>query len=270
MSNPKISIITPCYNSQDFIEKCVKSVLSQTYKNIEFIIVDGCSTDNTLSIINKYKDRINIISEKDNGNYDAINKGFRNSTGDVLTWLDSDNYYNDDFVIEKIANKFISNTRSDIVITNCYYRYQESDKLHLINPNKNKINFRNIINLGNMFMPECAFYKKELIDKTGGLNLELKMLADYDLWIRIFSLSPVIEKLNIISSVYNIRPNALLRKNFTLSWKESFAIGKKYKRNFYYKIRMYILFIKAQLRQMITSTINKNSNLRSFVIRKFK
>ena len=88
---PKISIITPSYNQGIFIEETILSVLDQNYPNLEYIIMDGGSTDNTVDIIKKYEDRITYwISEKDNGQSDAINKGFHKSTGDILHWLNSD------------------------------------------------------------------------------------------------------------------------------------------------------------------------------------
>jgi glycosyltransferase involved in cell wall biosynthesis len=211
---------------------------------------------------------LSFFTEKDRGNYDAINKGFKKATGDILTWLDSDNYYYDNNVIENIANEFLSDKTIDMVVTNCYYKYENSTRLHLINPIKNRLNFKSTLNYGNNFMPECVFYKKKLITQTGGLNLNIKMLADYDLWIRIFKLNPVVKKNSLISSVYNIRPDALLRKNFLLSWNESFKIGKIYKRDKYFKIRMYFLYLKSVIRQSLVSIINRNNKVRSFIIKK--
>lgn len=93
--NKLVSIITPTYNSEKYIEDCIKSILSQTYTNFEHIIIDGGSTDNTLRIIEKYqtKYRITVISEQDNGMYDAINKGIKLSNGDIISWLNSDDMY---------------------------------------------------------------------------------------------------------------------------------------------------------------------------------
>ena len=92
----KISIITVCYNSQKTIEKTIKSVLSQSYKNFEYIIIDGGSTDNTIEIIKKYKKKIDVFkSKKDKGIYDAINKGIKYSTGSVVSILHSDDIFYD-------------------------------------------------------------------------------------------------------------------------------------------------------------------------------
>ena len=91
----KFSIITPCYNSEKYLEECIKSIMSQKYKDFEHIIVDGGSTDGTLDILKKYERLYNMrwISEKDDGMYDAINKGMRMANGDVLSWINSDDVY---------------------------------------------------------------------------------------------------------------------------------------------------------------------------------
>ena len=103
----KVSIITVCYNSEKTIEKTIKSVLSQNYKDIEYIIIDGGSTDNTINIVNKYKQKIDIFkSEKDRGIYDAINKGIKYSTGSVISILHSDDIFCDKLTINKVISNF--------------------------------------------------------------------------------------------------------------------------------------------------------------------
>ena len=90
----KISIIVPCYNMEQYIEETLISILNQKYENLELIIVDGLSSDNTLNIISKYEKQISLlISEKDNGQYNAINKGMSFATGDILAWLNADDIY---------------------------------------------------------------------------------------------------------------------------------------------------------------------------------
>ena len=93
LSKPLISIITVCYNSEKTIERSIQSIINQSYKNIEFIIIDGSSSDNTLEIIDKYKEMISIkISEKDSGIYDAFNKGLNICNGDLIGFVNSDDY----------------------------------------------------------------------------------------------------------------------------------------------------------------------------------
>ena len=90
----KVSIITTTLNSEKNLDKCIRSVINQTYKNIEYLIIDGCSYDKTLQIIKKYKKKINfILSEKDRGIWDAMNKGLRHASGDIVCFLNSDDFF---------------------------------------------------------------------------------------------------------------------------------------------------------------------------------
>jgi len=103
----KISIITVVFNNKDFIESCIKSIFNQTYQNIEYIIIDGVSIDGTLDAIQKYKDKITkILSEPDFGIYDALNKGIKLASGDVVGLLHSDDFYAHDKVLQKLALVF--------------------------------------------------------------------------------------------------------------------------------------------------------------------
>ena len=116
---PTVSIITASLNSEKHIEDTIRSVLSQTYRHIEYILVDGNSTDDTMSIVNNYRANINkIISEQDNGIYDAFNKGIIASKGDVILFLNSDDSLYDNKVIEKIAGIFHRNPEYKCVYGN--------------------------------------------------------------------------------------------------------------------------------------------------------
>jgi glycosyltransferase involved in cell wall biosynthesis len=114
---PRISIITPSFNQGNFIEQTILSVLDQNYPNLEYIIIDGGSTDDTLKVIKKYESRINYwISEPDSGQSDAINKGFQIATGTIINWLNSDDYLEEGALI-KIANTFRKNSAAAITCT---------------------------------------------------------------------------------------------------------------------------------------------------------
>ena len=119
--NTKISIITVCYNSAKTIEDTILSVINQTYNNIEYIIVDGLSTDNTLEIVNKYQDKIaKVVSEKDAGLYDAINKGIGLATGEIIANINSDDFYIDNNVIADVVAK-MEDEKSDTLYADLYY-----------------------------------------------------------------------------------------------------------------------------------------------------
>lgn len=179
----KVSIITVCYNSAETIEDTIQSVINQTYPNIEYIIVDGLSNDNTLEIVDKYKTQITkIVSEKDNGLYDAINKGVKLASGDIVAILNSDDFYIDNNVITDVVSK-MKEEDSDTLYADLYY-------VNAIDTNKV---VRNWVSgkyksgsFYNGWMPPhpTFFVKKEVYNKYGIFNLELKSAADYELMLR--------------------------------------------------------------------------------------
>jgi glycosyltransferase involved in cell wall biosynthesis len=179
----KISLITVCYNSEATIEKTILSVASQTYKNIEYIIIDGNSKDSTLAIIKNNQDKIsNWFSESDKGLYDAMNKGISLATGDLIGILNSDDTFYSDTVVDEIVN-FHKNNNIDASIGNIIQHKDNGKIVRLYsskywNPEKLKIGF----------MPPhpSIFFKKELFDKYGNYDLGFKIGADYELITRFF------------------------------------------------------------------------------------
>jgi len=179
----KISIITVCYNSANTIEKTILSVQNQTYKNIEYIIVDGNSKDTTLSIIKKHESIISKwVSEPDKGLYDAMNKGVLMATGDLIGILNSDDVFNSELVIEEIVD-FHQKQNVDASVGNIVQHKANGKIVRLYssrywNPEKLKIGF----------MPPhpSIFFKKDLFDKFGNYDLGFKIGADYELITRFF------------------------------------------------------------------------------------
>ena len=183
--NCKISIITVCYNSAKTIEKTLQSIGNQTYKNIEYIIVDGNSTDNTLSIIKKYEKALNItwISEKDEGLYDAMNKGIKMSTGDYIGILNSDDVFYNNNTIDDVA-KFISANRDVDAITGDIVQHNSEGKVIRKYSSKNWTPPK--LKIGFMPPHPSIFIKKELFSKLGNYRNDYKIGADYELIIRFF------------------------------------------------------------------------------------
>lgn len=179
----KVSIITVCYNSSQTIENTIQSVVSQNYSNIEYIIVDGLSSDDTLKIIDRYKNKITkVISEKDNGIYDAINKGISVSTGDIVAILHADDFYTNENVISTIVNDFV-NKRVDAIYGDLQYvdRLDTNQiKRNWVSGEYNKENF-----LKGWMPPHPSFFvTKECYNKFGVFNTSLKSAADYELMLR--------------------------------------------------------------------------------------
>jgi len=181
----KISIITITYNSAATLEDTIKSVVMQDYPNVEYLIIDGKSKDATLTIVDKYKDKITkVVSERDKGLYDALNKGIKHSTGDIIGMLHSDDIYAHPQVLSNIVKKFQESPNTDGVYADLVFvnrndtnkvmrtwesgTYQEGDFLK-----------------GWMPPHPTFFVKKEVYEKFGGFNTELKLSADYELMLRL-------------------------------------------------------------------------------------
>ena len=124
IENLKISIITVSFNSEETIKTTLNSVLNQNFKNIEHIIIDGKSTDNTIQIVKKYSHIKKIVSEPDNGIYDAMNKGIKIATGDIIGFLNSDDFFANDNVLSRVASTFINNSN----LQGCYADLIYTDK----------------------------------------------------------------------------------------------------------------------------------------------
>jgi glycosyltransferase involved in cell wall biosynthesis len=179
----KISVITATYNSASTIENSLLSFINQDYENKELIIIDGGSTDETLSIIEKYKSAVSIIiSEKDNGIYDALNKGISIATGDVIAILHSDDFYIHNHVLSKVIETFIA-YKSDSVYGNLIY-VDRIDTNRIIRKwiSGNYIHGKFI---QGWMPPHPAFFaKKECYNRYGKFNLSLRSSADYELMLR--------------------------------------------------------------------------------------
>jgi len=179
----KISIISTTYNSSAHIADCVKSINNQTYQDIEHIIVDGASKDNTLEIVNGIPNRVEkIISEPDKGIYDAMNKGIQAATGDVIGILNSDDFFTSDDVIQTVVDSFKNNDIDALY-----------GDVHFVSPDNLSKSVRyysssvfkpSLFRFG--FMPaHPSFYmKKESYDKYGLYELDYKISSDFDLMIR--------------------------------------------------------------------------------------
>lgn len=181
--NPKVSIITVCYNSAKTIEDTIQSVINQTYDNIEYIIVDGLSTDNTLEIVNKYKEKITkVISEKDAGLYDAINKGIGLATGEIIANLNSDDFYIDNNVIADVVAK-MQEENSDTLYADLYY-VDEIDTNKVVR-NWVSGNYKKGAFFKGWMPPHPTFFvRKKVYNNYGKFNLELKSAADYEIMLR--------------------------------------------------------------------------------------
>ena len=181
---PKVTIITACYNSERHIEQTILSVLNQTYENIEYIIVDGASSDSTMEIVNRYRDQIDVvISERDSGIYDAFNKGIRVSTGDFIYFLNSDDYLFSDAVIEQVVKALVESgpdtmaVYGDILIMN-----EDTGVFRFFGKKADN----ELLKEGKMPPHPGMFVKRELFIQHQGFDVNLSIASDLDFVIKVF------------------------------------------------------------------------------------
>jgi glycosyltransferase involved in cell wall biosynthesis len=182
----KISIITVVYNNERTIRDAIQSVIGQSYKNIEYVIIDGNSKDNTVNIINEYKEKIGFfVSEKDNGLYDAMNKGIQNCTGDVIGILNSDDLYQDFNVIESVMEQFNNDPELDILYGDLVY-VKSDDTNKVVRNWKSKEYYNNFFENANVPPHPALFVKNHVYKQAGLFDLQYKLAADYELMLRMF------------------------------------------------------------------------------------
>jgi glycosyltransferase involved in cell wall biosynthesis len=187
---PKVSIITPSFNQSQFLEASILSVLEQDYPNLEYIIVDGGSKDQSVEVIKKYQDRLAWwVSEKDKGHADALNKGFARATGDILAWLNSDDIYYPNAVSEAVS---ILTSHPEVGMV-----YGDADLIDDAGEaagqfGSKQTSYRQMLR-GSVHIPQATtFIRAEIWRQVGPLDLSLFFSFDYDLWVKIAKVSKVL------------------------------------------------------------------------------
>jgi len=223
----KISIITVCLNEQDTIEDTFLSIFNQTYENFELIVIDGSSTDDTIEIINKYKDKIShFVSEPDNGIYNAMNKGIKAANGDFLIFLNANDVFYDEYVLEKIAKASIESPEAKILFGDSDYISidKRDSKIKKIDNIKNEFSlaFENICH-------QSVFYHKSLFEKFGNYCEKLKIYADWDFNINCLVKNKVSALyLDIVISKFQLGGICSSPKNKNVCKTERECLLKKY------------------------------------------
>jgi glycosyltransferase involved in cell wall biosynthesis len=225
----KVSIITVCYNSEKYIKTAIESVLSQDYDDIECIIVDGASTDNTKEIIKSFGDKISIfISETDKGIYDAMNKGIKLATGDIIGTLNSDDLYDNNQVISEVVDK-LKNSSSEILYGNLYYVKKENTDSIVRTWQTDKF-ISGSFKKGWHPAHPTLFVKREVYTKFGLFNLDYHLAADFELMLRF------LEKYKL-SNIYLNKPMVKMRlggatnKNLRNIFNQNIECYKAFKKN---------------------------------------
>ena len=214
-----VSIITVAYNSEKTIRRTIESVLNQTYKNVEYIIIDGKSTDNTINIVKEYEDRfagrMRWISEPDKGIYDAMNKGIKLSSGELVGILNSDDYYELD-AVENMVNA-LGSEKYQIL-----YGFMRT----LRNGEEYSIAIRTHKDLRNgMISHPTCFVTKKLYDDFGMYDTRYKSVADYDFMLRMFDNKDVVFR-PVYKLITNFEQGGM--SSTTAAWLELVELQKNY------------------------------------------
>ena len=229
----KFSIIVPSYNQGDFISQTIDSILNQDYKNVEILVIDGGSTDSTIEVLKKYGENIFWLSEKDRGQTHAINKGLALAKGDIITFINSDDYYLDG-TLENVARRFQSN-KGKFWLTGDYIIVNERGERIQLLVGKYKSFFRkfisfNLLTVLNPINQPSTFFRRELIQKLQHFKEELHYTMDYEFYLRAIKIDrPIVisDKL----SAFRIHENSKGGSQYKIQFKEEFDVAKQYQKN---------------------------------------
>lgn len=224
---PKISIVTPSYNQGQFLEETIRSVLLQNYPNLEYIIMDGGSTDNSVEIIKKYEPWLTYwVSEKDNGQAEAIYRGFEMSSGDILGWINSDDYYLPGAFYE-VAKIFGANDTAEVLLGGCLYIRANGKQ---ISKNYGLLqSYNNLLQVGMFTSQPSTFWKRSAYILVGGVDSLLQFCMDYDLFLKLQKRSLPIKTSKMLSA-YRFHDETKSTKLKETLAKEDYLIGLRYGR----------------------------------------
>lgn len=238
----RISVITPSYNQGPFIERTIQSVLNQDYPNLEFIVMDGGSTDETVDILKKYSGQLAWASERDRGQSNAINKGLRKATGDVLYYLNSDDLLLPG-ALHKV-NRFFQTHKDSVWVTGYCINVNEQEKeiFGFITRYKDFLlrHFnRSTLLMINYICQMSTFWTREAYEKIGSFSEEQHLVMDYDYWLRLLALG----KPGVIReplSCFRIHNNAKSSQQYKKQFAESYQVASRYITSFWLRLASYL------------------------------
>lgn len=228
---PKLSVIVPSYNQGEYLEETILSIINQQYPNLELIIVDGGSTDNSVDIIKHYEKDISYwVSEKDKGQSDAINKGLQKATGEWIAWLNSDDCYREG-ALQYIFNE-IDLDSYDFLYGNCYVGQSMANPEEHRHPEHEKRGLRDILkffyNVSHIIPSQSIFVRKVIVDKAGLLDMNMHYCMDLDWFARIYLQTE--RRLFYYKTIcfYRINETTKTSNNFHKMAEEAMQIALKY------------------------------------------
>lgn len=193
MKLPRISVVTPSYNQAAFVRQTVESVLSQQYLNVEYIVMDGLSTDGSVAILTEYANRLTLVTERDNSQTDAINKGLRRATGEVVCWLNSDDYFLPG-ALHTVGRFFADNPNVLWLTGDCLIVDERGQPIQQPVRQYKRL-LRHLpssfyLGLTNAICQPATFWRRSVHERLGYLDEALDYTMDYDWWLRLRQLQP--------------------------------------------------------------------------------
>lgn len=252
----KISVITVTFNSEKVLTKCLDSVHAQTHKNIDHIIIDGASTDNTLLLLESRRKQLsNLVSEKDEGIYDAMNKGIKIAKGEIICFLNSDDFYANNNVFSKVTHEFEKNPLLEACYSDLVYveRTNISKNIRYFKSSKYK---QGLFSKGWCPPHPTFFVRRSIYEKHGNFDLNYQYASDFDLMVRFLEIHKI-KSLYIPEVLVKMRMGGVTNKNLKNIWIQNKEILDTLKKNglsvniinfFLYKIiSRFLQYFKRQL-----------------------
>jgi glycosyltransferase involved in cell wall biosynthesis len=239
MKSPFFTIITPSYNLGKYLDHAIKSVLSQSYDNYEFWVIDGASTDDTIKILKKYssidqyQDKFHWISEADQGQTNAINKGLRMAKGEWFAWLNADDYY-EPGAFQHLTKIAWDNPSAGVIYGNC----RTHGKVITNNIPPSKIDFKSLLS-GNTIYGPAAFFRRAAIEAVGEFDEDLDLWMDFDMFMRIAKKYPLVYTNKLLAHFTERNQQKSKKDIFKLKEESEYVIqkGKYPLLKYYYKWR---------------------------------
>lgn len=227
----KISLVTPSFNQGHYLDQTIKSVLGQNYPQLEYLVMDGGSTDGTLNLLKNYSKQINWISQKDKGQSDALNQGFRKTSGEIVGFINSDDYLLPG-ALDKVADFFLANPQAYWVTGKCKtVDRKDREVRQVITAYKNCLlkffRLKQTLKIINFISQPATFWRREVFETVGFLDPSLNYSMDYDFWLRIWQKYP----LNFIDdylACYRVHPSAKAVLSPETQFDIEYQLAKKY------------------------------------------
>jgi glycosyltransferase involved in cell wall biosynthesis len=227
---PSISIITPSFNQASFIDRTIRSVLDQNYPGLEYIIVDGGSQDGTIDVLKKYERRLKWISEKDEGQADAINKGVLMATGDIIAYLNSDDVY-EPGALRRVAEYFAAHPEAMWLTGKCRIIDEHDREIRgMITAYKNFLlrhySYRMLL-VTNPISQPATFWRRTVVDEFGLFDKTEHLVMDYEYWLRIGKKYPL-SVLDEYLAAFRVYASSKTSSSFLTTFGREFQLAKMY------------------------------------------